>query len=64
MLVGIQLDDLGIDYMDRRNGLIEAVTLEDAKRVAARLYQPDNLTIVVVGKPDGLEPTREAPGGS
>ena len=31
MLVQIQLDDLGIDYIDRRNGLIDAVTLEDAK---------------------------------
>ena len=64
MLVGIQLEELGIDYMDRRNGLIEAVTLEDAKRVAATLYQPEKLTVVVVGKPEGLEPTREAPGGS
>ena len=64
MLVGIQLEELGIDYMDRRNGLIEAVTLEDAKRVAARLYRPDSLTFVVVGRPEGVEPTREAPGGS
>ena len=64
MLVGIQLEDLGIDYMDRRNGYIEAVTLDDAKRVAAALYHPDKLTIVVVGRPEGVEPTREAPGRS
>lgn len=64
MLVGIQLEALGIDYIDRRNGYIEAVTLEDARRVAGELYHPDKLTVVVVGKPDGLEPTREAPEGS
>ena len=64
MLVGIQLEDLGIDYIDKRNGYIEAVTLEDAQRVAARLYDPESLSVVVVGQPEGLEPTREAPEGS
>ena len=63
MLVGIQLEDLGIDYIDRRNGFIEAVTLEDARRVAAELYDAEALTVVVVGQPEGLEPTREAPEG-
>ena len=55
MLVNIQVDDLGIDYLDKRNGYIEAVTLEDVRRAAARLYQPDELLVVVVGNPDGLE---------
>jgi len=41
--------------------LIEAVTLEDAKRVARRLYDPDALTVVIVGRPDGITPTRPAP---
>jgi len=62
MLVGMQLEDLGIDYLDKRNGYVEAVTLEDAKRVARRLYKPDALTVVVVGTPEGVTPTREAPG--
>ena len=48
-LVGMQLDGLGIDYLERRNTYIEAVTLEDARRVAARLYHPDALLVVVVG---------------
>jgi zinc protease len=61
MLVGMQLDNLGIDYLERRNGLIEAVTLEDARRVAARLYDADKLTVVVVGRPDGVTATRAAP---
>ena len=53
-LVFIQETDLGIDYIDRRNDLIEAVTLADVRRVAARLLKPDELSIVVVGKPAGL----------
>ncbi len=61
MLVGMQLEALGIDYLDTRNSFIEAVDLETAKRVAKRLYQPEALTVVVVGAPVGVEPTREAP---
>jgi zinc protease len=55
MLVSMQVNDLGIDYLDRRNGYIEAVTLDDLRRVAARLYDPKKLLVVVVGDPDGLE---------
>lgn len=47
-LLAIQVDDLGIDYIDRRNGLIEAVTLDDAKRVAKRIFGAP-LSVVVVG---------------
>lgn len=57
LLVSIQLDDLGIDYLERRPRLIEAVTLADVSRVAKRLLEADKLTTVVVGDPDGLEPT-------
>ncbi|MFQ5955889.1 MAG: M16 family metallopeptidase, partial [Kiloniellales bacterium] len=54
ILVGVQLDRLGIDYIDRRNGLIEAVTLADVRRVANRLLDPEALSFTVVGRPDGL----------
>lgn len=54
MLVGIQLADLGIDYVKKRNGLIEAVTLDDVKRVASRLFVPEKMLFVVVGDPAGL----------
>lgn len=57
MLVGIQTDGLGIDYFDRRNGLIEAVTLADVTRMAKTLLRPDRLTVVVVGRPDGVKST-------
>lgn len=49
-------EDMGIDYVERRNAMIEAVTLEDVKRVAKRLLNADDLIITVVGKPKGLAP--------
>ncbi len=62
-LLGIQQEDLGIDYVERRNGLINAVTLEDAKRVAKRLIHPESLTISIVGRPEGIPlKTGETPG--
>jgi zinc protease len=53
-LVFVQQEDLGIDYFDRRNGLVEAVTLEQVRAVADRLLKPDALSVVVVGQPAGL----------
>ncbi len=54
-LVGAQAANLPIDYIDTRNGLVEAVTVEDVQRVAQRLLKPDDLFVVVVGKPEGLK---------
>jgi zinc protease len=53
-LVYLQESDLGPDYLKDRNALVEAVTLEDVKRVAARLLEPEALLIVVAGQPEGL----------
>jgi zinc protease len=60
ILVAVQRDALGLDFLDRRNDYIDAVTLDDVRRVAAELYQPNALTVVVVGQPDGVTAT---PGG-
>lgn len=57
MLVGMQAQDLPIDYINTRNDKVNAVTLEDTKRVAAWLYQPENLHFVVVGQPVGVTAT-------
>lgn len=54
ILVGMQLDNLGIDFLDRRNGLIEAVTLDGVNKMAKTLLSPAALTAVVVGEPDGV----------
>ena len=64
ILVSIEYDHLGIDYLDKRDALINKVTLADAKRVAARLLSPDNLLFSVVGQPQNLEGAqRVTPGG-
>jgi len=49
----IQLDNLGIDYIDKRQKLIDAVTIEDTRRVAKRLYG-GGMLVTVAGKPKGL----------
>ncbi|HXV25772.1 MAG TPA: pitrilysin family protein [Alphaproteobacteria bacterium] len=59
-LVGIQIQRLGIDYPQKRNSYIESVTLKDVRRIARRL-DPAKLTFVVVGRPEGVMKTREAP---
>lgn len=53
-LIRLQLDGFGPDYLDRRNGLIDAVTVEDVRRVAKRLLGDPRLLVVVVGKPVGM----------
>ena len=57
----MQPDKLGIDYLDRRAALICGVTLDQARAVARRLFDPARLSFAVVGDPAGLQPTRPAP---
>ena len=57
ILVGMQMDGFPIDYPATRNAKVEAVTLDDVKRVAARLLVPEELHFVVVGQPDGVVST-------
>lgn len=53
-LVRLQVENLGVDYMDRRNGLVAAVTREDAVRAAKRLYGNGEFLATIVGRPEGL----------
>jgi zinc protease len=59
-LVQMQVDNLGIDYIDRRSAMIDAVTLDDARRIAKRLLS-GGLAVNVVGRPKGV--TARPPGG-
>jgi zinc protease len=49
-LVQMQIDDLGIDYIDKRNDLVDAVTLADVQRVAKRLLD-GGMLVTMVGRP-------------
>lgn len=53
--------NLDIGYVARRNALIQAVTLADVKRVAARLFNPAKLTVVIAGTPGGGRPAPQVP---
>lgn len=52
-LLFLQLEDLGMSYVEERNGLIEAVTLEDVKRAAQRIFGGVKPTVAVVGAAAG-----------
>ena len=53
LMVARQIQGFTPDYFNKRNDLIRAVTLKDIRRVARTLLQPDRLTFVVVGNPQG-----------
>ena len=55
IMVGMQMVGLPPEYVVDRNDYVEAVTLEDVRRVATELMDPDALHFVVVGRPVGLE---------
>ncbi len=47
MLLQYQNDDFGIDYSEKRNAVVDAVTLDDAKRVAKRIWGQGLLSVSV-----------------
>ena len=54
VLVQMQFENLGMDYLMRRNDYIEAVTLKDTLRVARRLLHPDRMRVIIGGDPEDL----------
>lgn len=57
ILAAMQIEHLGIDYLEKHDKLIEAVTLDEARALARKLLDPDHLTFVVVGKPGKGKPS-------
>jgi zinc protease len=57
MLIGMQMEDLGLDYVNTRNARIDAVTDEQIAAFIDSVIDPDGLHFVVVGQPEGLEAT-------
>jgi zinc protease len=53
-LVHLQLEDYPVSFLDERNGHIAAVTLEDTKRAAKRLFAGKKLLVAAAGRPTGM----------
>lgn len=54
ILSSMQFQGFDIDYVNRRNDMVRALTLEDVNRVARDLFHPDELMFIIVGRPVGL----------
>jgi zinc protease len=50
-LINMQVQNLGMDYLNRRNELMQAVTREDVVAMAKRIIAEDKLLVVMLGKP-------------
>ncbi len=50
-LNGFQRSGLGPDYVEKRNSLIQAVTLAQVNAMAKKYYDPERLVVVVAGTP-------------
>lgn len=53
-LVFLQSAGFGVGQLDTRNAEIEAVTMADAQRAAARLFGDGKLLVAIAGRPKGL----------
>jgi zinc protease len=60
-LLQYQLDKLPIDYIEKRNSLVDAVTLEDAKKAAKQLWGQGLLTVIVGRAPQAAAQPAMAP---
>ena len=50
LLLYIERHQLGLDYLHRYPGLIQAITAEEILTAASRYLQPDRLAVVAAGK--------------
>jgi zinc protease len=60
-LLQYQLDGLPIDYIEKRNAIVDAVTLDDAKKAARRLWSQGLLTVIVGRTPQAAAQPAAAP---
>ena len=55
-LLQYQLDQLPIDYIEKRNAVVDAVTLDDARKAAQRLWEHGLITVIVGRPPATAQP--------
>lgn len=53
-LVSLQVEDYPVEFLDRRNEMIAAVTLDDINRVAKRMFEGKTLLVAAAGRPVGM----------
>jgi zinc protease len=53
-LAGFQHLGLGPDYPNQRAAMINRFTADDLKRIARRLFQEENLTFTILGRPQDI----------
>lgn len=58
LLLGLRLDGLPADYLDKKAEKIAAVGAADVARVSKKILDPAGLTVVIVGRPDGITATK------
>jgi hypothetical protein len=50
-LINMQINNLGIDYMDRRNSMVASVQRAQIMEMAKRVIDPDKMILMMIGKP-------------
>jgi len=55
LMLSLQMDDLGVDYLDKREEAIQNATLDDIFKVSQQILAPENFVTVLVGSPEGIE---------
>ena len=60
-LLQYQMDRMPIDYLEKRNALVDAVTLDDAKKAAKRLWGNGLITVIVGHAPQAAAQPVAAP---
>lgn len=58
LLLSLQTEGFEKNYLEKREAAIKAASASDIKSIAAKLLDPAKFTIVLVGKPEGIEPTQ------
>lgn len=55
LMLGLQLDDRPIDYLDQREDAIRKTTAADIQRVAQKILAINKMTTILVGAPEGID---------
>jgi zinc protease len=53
-MLWMMMEGLGHGYIEARNVQVEAVTIDDVRRAAKRLFEGQDLLVTVVGRPKGI----------